>query len=67
MQVADLHAYDTFLYGKTGAAYMDATDELIHLYAKQLKIPSFAEYQEVLQLAAPSGDCSKIESLCPRI
>ena len=28
---------------------MNAVDELIRLYAKQLKIPSFAEYQEVLQ------------------
>lgn len=31
---------------------MNAADELIRLYAKQLKVPSFAEYQEVLQ----SGD-----------
>ena len=28
---------------------MNATDELIRLYAKQLKIPSFTEYQEVLR------------------
>ena len=33
---------------------MKATEELIRLYAKQLKIPSFAEYQEVLRQADPS-------------
>lgn len=33
---------------------MNAADELIRLYAKQLKVPSFAEYQEVLRQAAPS-------------
>ena len=31
---------------------MNAADELIRLYAKQLKVPSFAEYQEVLRQAA---------------
>ena len=34
---------------------MNATDELIRLYAKQLKIPSFTEYQEVLRQADPSS------------
>lgn len=34
---------------------MNATDELIRLYAKQLKIPSFTEYQEVLRQADPSA------------
>ena len=34
---------------------MNAVDELIRLYAKQLKIPSFAEYQEVLRQADPSA------------
>lgn len=34
---------------------MNATDELIRLYAKQLKIPSFAEYHEVLRQADPSA------------
>ena len=33
---------------------MNVADELIRLYAKQLKVPSFAEYQEVLRQAAPS-------------
>ena len=28
---------------------MNAADELIRLYAKQLKVPSFDEYQEVLR------------------
>ena len=34
---------------------MNVTDELIRLYAKQLKIPSFTEYQEVLRQANPSA------------
>ena len=34
---------------------MNATDELIRLYAKQLKLPSFTEYQEVLRQADPSS------------
>ena len=33
----------------------NATTELIRLYAKQLKIPSFTEYQEVLRQADPSA------------
>lgn len=34
---------------------MNAADELIRLYAKQLNIPSFAAYQEVLRQADPSA------------
>ena len=34
---------------------MNATDELIRLYAKQLKVPSFTEYQEILRQADPSS------------
>ena len=34
---------------------MNVADELIRLYAKQLKIPSFAEYREVLRQADPSA------------
>ena len=34
---------------------MNATNEMIRLYAKQLKIPSFTEYQEVLRQAYPSA------------
>ena len=34
---------------------MNATDELIRLYTKQLKIPSFTEYQEVLWQEDPSS------------
>ena len=34
---------------------MNATEELIRLYAKQLKIPSFTEYQEILRQADPSA------------
>lgn len=34
---------------------MNAVDEQIRFYAKQLKIPSFAEYQEVLRQADPSA------------
>lgn len=30
---------------------MNTVDELIRLHAKQLKIPSFAEYHEVLRQA----------------
>ena len=33
---------------------MNPADELIRLYAKQLKIPTFAEYQEILRQADPS-------------
>lgn len=39
---------------------MNAVDELIRLYAKQLKIPSFAEYQEVLRQADPSAGFSDL-------
>ena len=35
---------------------MKAVDEMIRLYAKQLKIPSFAEYGEILRQADPSSD-----------
>ena len=41
---------------RKGRCYgMNAVDELIRLYAKQLKIPSFAEYREVLRQADPSA------------
>ena len=39
---------------------MNAVDELIRLYAKQLKIPSFAEYQEVLRQADPAAGFSDL-------
>ena len=35
---------------------MKATDEMIRLYARQLKIPSFADYAEVIRQADPSSD-----------
>ena len=34
---------------------MNPANELIRLYAKQLKIPTFAEYQEILRQADPSA------------
>lgn len=34
---------------------MNPADELIRFYAKQLKIPTFAEYQEILRQAEPSA------------
>ena len=34
---------------------MNPADELIRFYAKQLKIPTFAEYQEILRQADPSA------------
>lgn len=34
---------------------MNPADGLIRLYAKQLKIPTFAEYQEILRQAEPSA------------
>ena len=34
---------------------MNVADELIRHYAKQLKIPTFADYQEVLRQADPSA------------
>ena len=35
---------------------MNTNAELIRLYARQLKIPTFAEYEEVLRQADPSAD-----------
>ena len=34
---------------------MNTVDELIRFYAKQLKIPSFTEYPDVLRQADPSA------------
>lgn len=38
----------------------NTSDELIRLYAKQLKIPSFAEYQKVLRQAKPSDGFAEL-------
>ncbi|MBO4930618.1 MAG: IS21-like element helper ATPase IstB [Clostridia bacterium] len=35
---------------------MNTTSEMIRLYARQLKIPTFAEYEEILRQANPSAD-----------
>lgn len=35
---------------------MNTTSEMIRLYARQLKIPTFAEYEEILRQADPSAD-----------
>ena len=35
---------------------MNTTSEMIWLYARQLKIPTFAEYEEILRQADPSAD-----------
>ena len=35
---------------------MNTTAEMIRLYARQLKIPTFAEYEEILRQADPSAD-----------
>lgn len=35
---------------------MTAMDEMIRLYARQLKIPSFADYAEIIRQADPSSD-----------
>ena len=35
---------------------IDAKEEQIRLYARQLKIPTFAEYEEILRQADPSAD-----------
>ena len=35
---------------------MNTTSEMIRLYARQLKIPTFAEYEEILRQADPSSD-----------
>lgn len=35
---------------------MNATSEMIRLYARQLKIPTFADYEEILRQADPSAD-----------
>ena len=55
VQEVDLHLYDAFLQGKVGCCGLNPADELIRLYAKQLKIPTFAEYQEILRQADPSA------------
>lgn len=39
---------------------MNANTEMIRLYAKQLKIPSFAEYEEILRHSDPSADFSEL-------
>lgn len=39
---------------------MNAVDELVRLYAKQLKIPSFTDSQEVLRQAAPSAGFTEL-------
>lgn len=39
---------------------MNPNAELIRLYAKQLKIPTFAEYAEVLRRADPSADFAEL-------
>ena len=39
---------------------MNAVDEQIRFYAKQLKIPSFAEHKEVLRQADPSAGFSDL-------
>ena len=35
---------------------MNTTSEMIRLYARQLKIPTFADYEEILRQADPSAD-----------
>ena len=52
----DAQAADLAQSGDTVAI----TEQLIRLYAKQLKIPSFAEYQEVLRQADPSAGFSDL-------
>ena len=39
---------------------MNVNNELIHFYAKQLKIPTFANYTEVLRQADPASDFSQL-------
>lgn len=39
---------------------MNANTEMIRLYAKQLKIPSFAEYEDILRRSDPSADFSEL-------
>ena len=39
---------------------MNPNAELIRLYAKQLKLPTFAEYAEVLRRADPSADFAEL-------
>lgn len=39
---------------------MNTNEELIRLYAKQLKIPTFADYTEVLRQADPASDFSSL-------
>lgn len=38
----------------------NSTDELIRIYAKQLKIPSFAEYNEIIRQANPSQSFAEL-------
>lgn len=39
---------------------MNVNNELIHFYAKQLKIPTFSNYAEVLRQADPASDFSEL-------
>ena len=39
---------------------MNTNEELIRLYARQLKIPTFADYTEILRQADPSSDFSSL-------
>ena len=39
---------------------MNTNEELIRLYSKQLKIPTFADYKEILRQADPASDFSAL-------
>lgn len=39
---------------------MNPNAEMIRLYAKQLKIPTFADYEEVLRHSDPSADFTEL-------
>lgn len=41
---------------------MNTVDELIRFYAKQLKVPSFTEYPDVLRQADPSAGFAELLS-----
>lgn len=50
------------MWGREGGERVSIhiVDEQIRLYAKQLKIPTFAEYEQILRRASPSLSLSEL-------
>ena len=58
--VVNLEAYDS-LYGRGGSRLViDHREEQIKLLAKQMKLPTFANYNDILRQAKPGADFSDL-------